>query len=107
MGMINGVNVVGIEIPRYRGDSRASYLKSYLNFFREASRTAIELSRDCRYDVAIVCTMPDAAIVAALPLRRAGTKLVLDVHDTMPELYRYKFPGLLGAIGVPLMQLDN
>ena len=107
MGMINGVNVVGIEIARYRGDSRFSYLKSYLNFFREASRKAMQLSRDRRYDVAIVCTMPDAAILAALPLRRAGTKLVLDVHDTMPELYRYKFPGLLGAIGVPLMKLEE
>jgi len=32
---------------------------------------------------------------------------VLDVHDTMPELYRYKFPGLLGAIGVPVMKMEE
>jgi glycosyltransferase involved in cell wall biosynthesis len=107
MGMMNGVNVVGIEIPRYRGASRTSYLKSYWTFFRAAARKAMELSREHRYDVAIVCTMPDAAILAALPLRRFGTKLVLDVHDTMPELYRYKFPGLLGAIGVPVMKMEE
>ncbi|HLX37414.1 MAG TPA: hypothetical protein VKR29_06410, partial [Candidatus Binataceae bacterium] len=28
LGMINGVNVIGLEIPRYRGSSRSSYLKS-------------------------------------------------------------------------------
>ncbi len=106
-GLINGVNVVGLEIPRYRGSSRASYLKSYVNFFITAARKAMELSRDHPYDLAIVCTMPDAAILAALPLRRAGTKLVLDVHDTMPELYRDKFPGWLGGIGVPIMKMEE
>lgn len=106
-GLINGVNVVGLEIPRYRGSSRASYLKSYVHFFVAAARKAAELARDKPYDVAIVCTMPDAAILAALPLRRAGTKLVLDVHDTMPELYRDKFPGWIGAIGVPIMKMEE
>ncbi|HLI78919.1 MAG TPA: glycosyltransferase family 4 protein [Candidatus Binataceae bacterium] len=106
-GLINGVNVVGLEIPRYRGSSRASYLKSYVNFFVAAARKAVELAHDHPYDIAIVCTMPDAAILAALPLRRAGTKLVLDVHDTMPELYRDKFPGWIGAMGVPIMKLEE
>ena len=106
-GLINGVNVVGLEIPRYRGSSRISYMKSYVNFFIAAARKALELSREHPYDVAIVCTMPDAAILSALPLRRAGTKLVLDVHDTMPELYRDKFPGWLGAVGVPIMKMEE
>jgi glycosyltransferase involved in cell wall biosynthesis len=106
-GLINGVNVVGLEIPRYRGSNRTSYLKSYVHFFVAAARKAMELSRSRPYDVAIVCTMPDAAILAALALRRAGTKLVLDVHDTMPELYRDKFPGRLGAVGVRLMKLEE
>jgi glycosyltransferase involved in cell wall biosynthesis len=106
-GLINGVNVIGLEIPRYRGSSRTSYVKSYINFFIAAARKAMELSRDRPYDLAIVCTMPDAAILSALALRRAGTKLVLDVHDTMPELYRDKFPGWLGAVGVPIMKLEE
>ncbi len=106
-GLMNGVNVIGLEIPRYRGSSRASYLKSYVSFFLAAARKAHELSREHPYDVAIVCTMPDAAILSALPLRMRGTKLVLDVHDTMPELYRDKFPGWLGALGVPVMKMEE
>jgi glycosyltransferase involved in cell wall biosynthesis len=106
-GLMNGVNVIGLEIPRYRGSSRSSYLKSYVSFFLAAARKARELSREHPYDIAIVCTMPDAAILSALPLRTRGTKLVLDVHDTMPELYRDKFPGWLGALGVPVMKMEE
>lgn len=106
-GLINGVNVIGLELPRYRGSSRSSYVQSYLKFFMMAARKALELSRERPYDLAIVCTMPDAAILAALPLRRRGTKLVLDVHDTMPELYRDKFPGRLGAAGARVMMMEE
>jgi glycosyltransferase involved in cell wall biosynthesis len=106
-GFLNGVNVIGLELPRYRGSSRSSYVQSYLKFFMMAARKALELSRERPYDLAIVCTMPDAAILAALPLRRHGTRLVLDVHDTMPELYRDKFPGRLGAAGARVMMMEE
>lgn len=106
-GLINGVNVVGLSLPRYRGASRSSYVKSYIRFFRMAAAKALELAREQPYDFAIVCTMPDAAILSAVALRRQGTRLVLDVHDTMPELYRDKFPGALGSVGARVMMLEE
>lgn len=106
-GLINGVNVIGLSLPRYRGASRSSYVKSYIRFFRMAASKALELAREQPYDFAIVCTMPDAAILSAVPLRKKGTRLVLDVHDTMPELYRDKFPGTLGAVGARVMMLEE
>ncbi len=106
-GLINGVNVIGLSLPRYRGASRCGYVKSYIRFFRMAAARALELARAEPYDLAIVCTMPDAAILSAVPLRRKGTRLVLDVHDTMPELYRDKFPGALGAMGARVMMLEE
>lgn len=106
-GPINGVNVIGLSLPRYRGASRSGYVKSYLRFFTMATRKALELARKQPYDVAIVCTMPDAAILSAVLLRRKGTRLVLDVHDTMPELYRDKFPGALGAAGARVMMMEE
>ncbi len=106
-GMHDGVNVVGLEIPRYRGNSRTRYLRSYFDFFTLAARTALRLNASQRYDVAIVCTMPDAAILSALPLRRFGTRLVLDVHDTMPELYLDKFGGRRGALGAWMLKLEE
>lgn len=106
-GIHNGVNLVGLKIARYRGASRTRYMRSYVEFFARAGATALRLASQHRYDIAIVCTMPDAAILSALPLRAFGTKLILDVHDTMPELYRDKFGGRRGAFGARLLMLEE
>lgn len=106
-GVLDGVNVIGLRMPRYRGASRSSYVRSYLRFFAKASWAALRLSLVERYDVAIVCTMPDAAVLCALPARLLGSKIVLDIHDTMPELYQDKFGGRRGAVGARLLMLEE
>lgn len=106
-GVHNGVNLVGLPMARYRGASRTRYVRSYVDFFARATATALKLNSPDRFDVAIVCTMPDAAIISALPLRAFGTRLVLDIHDTMPELYRDKFGGRRGAIGARLLMAEE
>ncbi len=103
----NGVNIVGLGMRRYRGSSKSAYLGSYLRFFRMAATEALKRSLKTRYDVVIVCTMPDAVIVCALLPKFLGSKIVLDVHDTMPELYRDKFGGARGAIGARLLMLEE
>jgi glycosyltransferase involved in cell wall biosynthesis len=51
--------------------------------------------------------MPDAAIVCAIMPKLFGSKVVLDIHDTMPELYRDKFGGSRGAAGARLLMLEE
>jgi glycosyltransferase involved in cell wall biosynthesis len=43
-----------------------------------------------------VHTMPDVLVFAGLVPRLLGSKLVLDVHEPMPELYASKFTGVRG-----------
>jgi glycosyltransferase involved in cell wall biosynthesis len=102
-----GVNVIGLLLPRYRGASRIDYVRSYINFFSQAAALAVRRSLQARYDVVIACTMPDLAILSALPCRLFGSKLVLDVHDTMPELYLDKFGGRHGRIGARMLMLQE
>jgi glycosyltransferase involved in cell wall biosynthesis len=82
---INGVNLIGVRMPRYRGSRKLAYLSSYIRFFAKASNKAARLSMKQRYDAVIVCTMPDAVVVCAIMPKILGSKVVLDVHDTMPE----------------------
>jgi glycosyltransferase involved in cell wall biosynthesis len=103
----NGVNVIGLPMPRYRGASKSAYLRSYMRFFSMAAQRAAKMSLNQRYDVVIVCTMPDAVIVCAILPKFLGSKVVLDVHDTMPELYRDKFGGARGAAGAKLLMLEE
>ena len=98
-----GVNLIGLEMPRYRGASRSAYVNSYFRFFAMAAKKALLLSLKERYDVVIVCTMPDAVVVTAILPKLLGSKVVLDIHDTMPELYRDKFGGARGAVGGKLL----
>ena len=101
------VNVIGIRIPRYRGASRLSYIASYIRFFTRAAMLATRRTLAQRYDVVMVCTMPDAAVLCALLPKLLGSTVVLDVHDTMPELYQDKFPGRRGYIGARLLLLEE
>jgi glycosyltransferase involved in cell wall biosynthesis len=103
----NGVNVLGLQMPRYRGSSKFAYLLSYARFFAMATQRAVRMSLKERYDVVIVCTMPDAVVVCAILPKLLGSKVVLDVHDTMPELYRDKFGGVRGAAGAKLLLLEE
>src|SRR6266404_790138 len=107
VGDTHGVHVTGISLPRYRGASRINYLRSYINFFTRAAALAVRRSMKQPYDIVIACTMPDAAILSALPCRLFGSKLVLDVHDTMPELYMDKFGGRHGRIGARMLMFQE
>src|SRR5689334_10626335 len=77
---INGVNLIGVRMPRYRGSRKIAYLSSYIRFFAKASSKAARLSMRRRYDAVIVCTMPDAVVVCAILPKILGSKVVLDVH---------------------------
>ncbi len=104
-GRQNGVNVIGVPIERYRGSSRTRYVGSYVRFFIRAARVGYQLSRIQPYDVVITCTMPDTAVLSALPARLFGSAVILDIHDTMPELYLDKFGGRRGAVGARLLMV--
>ncbi len=106
--VLNGVNVVPVNMPRYRGSSHFRYAQIYLSFFVKAAATALRLARsNGGYDLAIVSTMPDAIVLTALALKLHGTRIVLDVHDTMPELYREKFSGWRGAVGARVLAVEE
>src|SRR5258708_7025393 len=107
VGDTHGVTVIGLRLPRYRGASRFNYLRSYINFFSRAAALAVRRSMKAPYDIVIACTMPDLAILSALPCRLFGSKLVLDVHDTMPELYLAKFGGRHGRIGARMLMFQE
>lgn len=104
---LDGVRLIGLPVPRYRGASHSSYLGVYARFFSRAAALAIRRSLKNPYDAVIVCTMPDAAVLSALPLRLFGSRILLDIHDTMPELYLDKFAGNGGAAGARLLMWEE
>ena len=57
-----------------------------------------------RYDLIHVHNMPDFLVFAALFPKLTGAKVILDVHDIMPEFYASKFHRGKGAFGIRVLK---
>jgi glycosyltransferase involved in cell wall biosynthesis len=84
---IGGVNVFRTPITRKRG-RRLSYVWKYALFFLTSFVWLLRRSIWRRYDVIHVHNMPDFLVFAAFPQKIAGTRVILDLHDPMPELMK-------------------
>ena len=88
---VDGVEVRELGVSKYRGKSTAAYLASYLRFLFAASTACIGLLAKGELDVIHVHNVPDFLVMAGLVPRLAGRKVVLDVHDSVPETFAAKF----------------
>jgi glycosyltransferase involved in cell wall biosynthesis len=73
-----------------RGGARA-YLEGNLGFLLGAARKLAALDRQRRFDLIEIHNMPDALVFAALGPKLRGTPIVLNFHDTFPELFATLF----------------
>lgn len=78
-------------VPYTSASHPFTYVRRYLIFVLLAAVHALRLHLKHRFDVVHVHTMPDFLIFSALGPKLLGAKLILDVHDLMPELYASKF----------------
>jgi len=94
--ILQGVRVIQPLMGRYRGGSASMYLVNYCLFFVVASVWLALLHLKNPYQVIQVHTMPDFMVFVAMIPKLLGAKILLDVHDLVPELYQSKF-GLRGS----------
>jgi glycosyltransferase involved in cell wall biosynthesis len=83
------------------------YLAEYLAFFVRALFAVTRAHADRRYRLVQVHSLPDFLVFAALPLRAAGVPVVLDLHETMPDMFRSRFPGAANPLTHGLLLLEE
>ena len=88
---INGVNLYKIQTRNKEQRSKVSYLIPLLLFLLRASWRIGVRSRKERYDLIHVHSVPDFLVLAAWLPKLTGSKVILDIHDILPELYASKF----------------
>ncbi len=86
-----GVEVRELGVQKYRGKSRLAYVGSYLLFLFVSSAACLRLLFKGALDVVHVHNLPDFLVFAGLVPRLGGTKVVLDMHDSVPETFATKF----------------
>lgn len=82
---IHGVQVTRVPIKRRRA-GKLTYLWQYFAFGTYAFLTLSRRALRHRYDVIHVHNMPDFLVFTALVPRLLGARVILDLHDPMPEL---------------------
>lgn len=84
-----------------RGGARA-YLEGNARFLAGATRKVNALDRSARFDLIEIHNMPDALVFSALRPKLRGAPLILNFHDTFPELFATLFDR---PSGHPLVRL--
>jgi len=87
------VNVIRLPLRRHRG-GKLGYIGQYSAFLLTAFLYLSCRSLTRRYDFVHVHNMPDVLVFSALVPKMLGAKIILDLHDPMPELMQtiFKLP---------------
>ncbi len=98
--VVNGVRVHRMPVQRDRNGSKLSYLAEYGRFLILAAVHATRLHLRRQFQVVQVHNMPDFLVFAAAGPKLLGARVVLDIHDLVPEFYalRYRLPLDHGAV---------
>ena len=89
--MIRGVRVIRLNQVKYRGRGYLKYLFEYIQFFCRCFMRTSSLFFQHRYKIIHVNNMPDFLVFSTLVPKLCGAKVILDIHDPMPNTFVSKF----------------
>ena len=102
--IVNGVEVTRVRMRRRR-DHKLSYILQYSIFILRAFWFLCHRGLTRRYDLVHVHNMPDILVLGAIPAKLRGAKIVLDLHDPMPELMMTIFGRKSTSFGITLLKI--
>jgi glycosyltransferase involved in cell wall biosynthesis len=89
--IVKGVALYRIQTRRVSETFALEYLIKLLWFLLNSTLTATLLYFNYRFKVFHIHSIPDFLVFSTLLIRPFGIKVVLDIHDIVPELYASKF----------------
>jgi len=100
---ISGVTVHRIQHRNRDETSKWSYAFRLLRFLVNSSAVLTRLHSAKQYDLIHVHNIPDFLVFAAWYPKWTGAKIILDIHDMVPELYASKFKTQAGDLFTELL----
>ncbi|MFX0199978.1 MAG: glycosyltransferase family 4 protein [Candidatus Hodarchaeota archaeon] len=88
---MNGMHIYRIQSRDFSERSPLSYLLRILYFFFKSIILLSYLSAKQKYDIIHIHSVPDFLVFTALLPKFLGAKIILDIHDILPEFYQRKF----------------
>ncbi len=89
--VVDGMKVFRIQSRRRDERGPLAYLYRVVRFLIRSSIIMTRQHRARPYDLIHVHSVPDFLVFAALIPKLSGARVILDIHDILPELYASKF----------------
>ena len=89
--VLQGVNVYRIQTRQRNERSRFDYLDRVTRFMIISACVLTRKHLSSPYDVVHVHSVPDFLVFGALIPKILGAKIILDIHDILPEFFASKF----------------
>jgi len=102
---LNGVNIYRIKERNLNEKRKTDYILRLLSFFFLSSFFILKLFIQKKYEVFHIHNIPDFLVFTAFIPKLFGSKIILDIHDIMPEFYIQKFNASQDHILVKLLKL--
>jgi glycosyltransferase involved in cell wall biosynthesis len=90
--VIDGVTVHHLQGRQKDEKSQFDYLTRLARFGINSAKLLTANHRRAPYDLVHVHNPPDFLVFAAWYAKLKGARIILDIHDVVPELYANKFP---------------
>jgi glycosyltransferase involved in cell wall biosynthesis len=101
--LFNGVDVTRVPLKHRRG-GKLDYLLQYGSFILLSSAILSRRALERRYDLVHIHNMPDVLVFSALIPKLLGAKVILDLHDPMPELMMSIYGLRVNSFGVRVLK---
>ena len=88
---IESVNITELNASKYTGNSKTAYIFSYLFFSFLAFFYCSKLFFNKKIDIVHIHNMPNFLVFSAVIPKLFGKKLILDMHDSLPDTFSCKF----------------
>ena len=103
--VIDGVRVHHIQRRLRNEKGKYTYLYRLLKFCAKSSFVLSRLHLKHRYDLVHVHNVPDFLVYSAWLPRLTGARVILDIHDMLPEFFANKFGKPERSLYVRLLKL--
>ena len=103
--LVNGVTVYRVQHRKRDERSKWTYAWRLLRFFVKSSILMTRLHQRNQYDLIHVHNVPDFMVFTAWYPKWTGVRLILDIHDIVPEFFASKFSVGEGSRYVRLLKL--
>lgn len=104
-GSLKGVTLYKVQKRSFNQRTEWDFIIPQLLFFWRSARMLTRMHRRAHYDVIHVHNIPDFLVFAAWYPKLTGARIVLDIHDIVPELFANKFSTSLRGAYVYLLKL--